>query len=161
MANAPTQNVRLRAGKKRKRSRASSADPVVSQVRNWIAARDAQDALKRKWQDAEHCLSIRIGPLRMTLMEAASGDLPEARTMRGLMRRIKAADRKLDSAARQIVRMQPASASGALAKIEMALRILAWMDSREHAYALLHGGVERLRKLLLTSRRRPASASKL
>jgi hypothetical protein len=128
---------------------ARKIDPVLGKVRAWIAAKDAQDRLVRDWQDLERRLCDRIRPLSMTLTRACRSGLPEARAMRALMRRIKAADRKLDRDAAQIVLMRATTQAGALAKIEMGLRLQEPLDCDEYAWALIQAGFEQLRALAL------------
>lgn len=148
MGCSSTKEFRLNSPKTVQRIEAGT-DPVVDHARAWIAAKDAQDVLIMNWQDAEHRLSIRIKPMKIGFAQAVRGDLREARSMRYLMRRIKAADRELDRSAAQIALMQPTTSLGALAKIEMALRIQQPTNLEERSWALLDSGAKELRKLLI------------
>jgi hypothetical protein len=123
-------------------------DPVTIRVRQWAKAKDAQDELVRQWQEAEDQLCPKIRPLQISLTAAVRGRLPEAKLMRALMRKIKAADRKLDRAAARIVTMRATTPAGALAKIEMGLKIQEPLDCEEYSWALLQCGFEELRSLL-------------
>lgn len=119
-------------------------DPVASKIRQWIVARENQDALVRKWQDLENQLCDRIKSSGVGLTAAYRSGLPEARQMRALTRQIKLSDRKLDRTAVRIILSPARSTEGALAKIEMGLRIQEPQDCEEHAWALLRSGFEEL-----------------
>lgn len=131
-------------------------DPVIAKVRSWVAAKEGQDALVRRWQDLENRLCDKIRPLGRGLTQASRSALPEARQMRTLMRQIRLADRKLDRAAGRLILQRAKSPEGALAKIEMGLRIQEPLDCEEHAWALLQSGFEEL-SLLLRDHRAPNS----
>jgi hypothetical protein len=122
--------------------------PLQRQVHAWIAVKDARDVLVRGWQDTEDRLRVIAKPLGMTLVQAMQDDLPEALTMRRLMRRIRAADRQLGQMAAKIVLMQPTSQLDALAMLEMALRIQHPLVCQAHAWELMNCGVGYLRDAL-------------
>ena len=123
-------------------------DPVQVQAQEWIAARNAQVILEREWQRAERQLNAKVGRPGLDVAHAPEGELPEARTMRDLMLQIEAADRHLDRAARAIVEMRPVSPGGALAKIELGLRMQPQCGLEGPQAALIRDGVEQLRALL-------------
>jgi len=125
-----------------------ASDPVVAKVRNWITAKESQDALVRQWQGLENRLCEKIRPLGIGLTQASRSTLPEARRMRTIMRQIRLADRKLDRAAGRLVLQRAKSPEGALAKIEMGLCIQEPLDCEEHAWALLQSGYEELSTFL-------------
>jgi len=74
--------------------------------------------------------------------------LPEARELRALTRKLNAAERKLERSATRIAQMRATSGQGALAKIEMGLKIQAPQDCEEMAWALIKGGADELREVL-------------
>jgi hypothetical protein len=130
------------------KQRASAGDPVIAKARGWIVAKESQDALVRQWQDLESRLCERIRPLGLGLTQASRSALPEARQMRSLMRKIRLVDHRLDRAAGRLVPLRAKSPEGALAKIEMGLRIQEPLDCEEYAWALLRGGFEELSSFL-------------
>ena len=126
----------------------TATDPLVERIATWFKQRDAADALSKEWQDLEHKLALKRKTLRLDLNQATRSGLSEARQMRLLMQRLRATDRKLDRAAQRILVMRAASRQGALAKIEMALRIQAPVNSQEPAWALIRAGFEELRQYI-------------
>ena len=85
----------------------------------------------------------------MNLSQAGRSGLPEARAMRALDRKIKSAGKKLDRrAARIVLKRVTSRREGALAKIEMGLRIQGPYDWEEYAFALIQDGCEQLRARL-------------
>lgn len=123
-------------------------DPVLEEISAWLTKKDAQDALQREWQDAESRLLLTMKPLGMSLNQAIRARHPEAVRMRTLMKQIRALDRRLARAADRIVRMRPTTPRGALAKIEMALRIQEPQGCEEYSWALVEGGFARLCELI-------------
>ncbi len=121
---------------------------VETKVREWIAQKEAQESLVRRWQDLEHRLCEKIRPLGMGLTAAVRSGLPEARAMRMLMRRIRTEDRRLDRAAASIVLMRSSTIEDALAKVQLGLRIQEPLDCEEYSWALMRDGFERLRELI-------------
>jgi hypothetical protein len=57
-------------------------------------------------------------------------------------------DRALNHAGSDLISLRSQSVEGALAKIEMSLRIQKPLDCEEHAWALLASGFEELSSLL-------------
>jgi hypothetical protein len=127
--------------------RAAKADPIIPKVRAWMAEHDARDAMMREWQDLEVALCDRIKRTPLGLTEATRSGLPEARAMRKLGRRIKASGKRLDRAAGRIILSRAISAEGALAKIEMGMKLQGPYDWEEYAYALVLGGIGQLQDL--------------
>ena len=119
--NSLNPNPRKRVQKPLTRLSTELVDPVAKWVSDWIAMRDQQDALTRKWQDIEHRLSLKTRASKASFDQAIHSDAPEARAMRSLMRRIKAADLRLRQMAARVATTQSVSPRGTLAKIEMAI----------------------------------------
>ena len=128
------------------------ADALVSHVRAWIAERDDQDARLRQWQELEQQLAVQTRPLNMTLTQASRSGLPQARAMRDLSRKIAKAERKLERGISRIAGMPATTEAGALAKVEMGLRIWASSDDDPPYRTLLRDGVDYFRA------RRPSDA---
>lgn len=127
------------------RAIASKPDPIVAKVAAWMADYDAREAMIRRWQDWESALCEKARPMGMNLTQAGRSGLPEARAMRALDGRIEVASKKLDRAAGRIALMRPTSAHGALAKIELGLKIQGPYDWEELAHALISDGCADLR----------------
>lgn len=131
------------------RASITEADPVVAKAAAWMAAYDAREALLREWQDQETALFAKVKAANISVDRGMRSQMPEARAMRALDRRIKAARKKLDRDAGRIVLMRPTSAQGALAKIMVGLRIQGpydWND--EIVEALVQDGCEQLALML-------------
>lgn len=127
----------------------SVADPIARKVNEWIAERDAIDAMMEEWADLEVVLCAKIKSTGMSLTQAYRCGLPEARAMRQLDRKIKPGLRRLDRSAQRIALMRIHSAQGALAKIRLGVRIQGpydWND--EYVFALVQDGCEQLALML-------------
>lgn len=128
--------------------RAAKPDPIVAKAAAWMAEHDRRDAMMLEWRNWESALCDKIKGTPMGLTEAMRSGLPEARVMRALDRRIKAAGKRLDRTAGRIVLTRAQSAEGALAKVEMGMKLQGPYDWEEYAYALVLGGIEQLRELV-------------
>lgn len=122
------------------------ADPVLHATERWLCARVATDALTFRWQKLETQLFKRCKHLGLT--RALRSGLPEARELRALTRKLNTAERRLERSAAQIAQMRATSGEGALAKIEMGLRIQEPQDCEEMAWVLIKGGADELREVL-------------
>ena len=120
---------------------------MIAEVATWVGAKDAVEALEQEWRDLERRLAVKVRPLTIDLIEGGRSSLPEARAMRALTRKMRAADRELERVAERIALMRARSVAGALAKIELGLQIQGPYDWQDHALALVRGGVEQLRQL--------------
>ena len=128
-----------------------AADSIFDHAQRWMTAKDGQEALVKRWQDLEQALSLRSGLLDMNLEEAAQSNLFEARTMRLLMRKIERYDRSLSRQTKRIAQLRSASLSGALAKIEIALRLHYPAAGEENEWALVVSAARDLRDLARTT----------
>lgn len=124
----------------------TAADPVLHATQRWFCARVATDALTFRWQKLETELFKRCRHLGLT--RALRSGLPEARALRVLTRKLNAAERKLERSAARIAQMRATSGEGALAKIEMGLKIQCPQDCEEMAWVLIRSGVDELREVL-------------
>ena len=127
-------------------SAGGAADPVVVAINKWASRRSDADALALRWQRLETQVFKRCKHLGLT--RALRSGLPEARELRALTRKLNAAERKLERSAAQIAQMRAISGEGALAKIEMGLRIQEPQDCEEMAWVLIKGGADELREVL-------------
>jgi hypothetical protein len=103
--------------------------------------------MEQQWRDLEHTLSLKARTLKLDLLGATESDLPEARAMRVLMRKIKAAERRVDALVERISETRATVAEAALAKIELAIGVQGSHDWQAHVLALLQSGVADLRLL--------------
>lgn len=127
-------------------SHAPALDPVTRAVAKWLCGRAEVDALALRWQRLETQLFKRCKHLGLT--RALRSGLPEARELRALTRKLNSAERKLERSAQQIAQMRATSGQGALAKIEMGLRLQEPQDCEEMAWVLIKGGADELREVL-------------
>jgi len=123
-------------------------DPVFDHIRAWITTKDEQDKLGRRWSRAEVKFFDRFRAEGLTHEVAEKKRWPEVRQMKALMREIKRLDRVLDRHARAIVRTPATTPRGALAKIEIALRIQDRIDFDTHAWELMSAGRYELKRLI-------------
>ena len=123
-------------------------DPVIAEVATWMAAKNAVEALQEVWSDLEHQLSLKMSPHALYRLEADRSNLPEARAMQALIRKMRAADRKLENKAEEIALVRVQSVAGALAQIELGLRIQGPYNWESSALALVRGGFAQLRDLV-------------
>jgi hypothetical protein len=125
----------------------SSLDPVMARASEWIAACELAAAMEAEWRGLETRLFGRAALLKMDCSLACRSGLGEARAMRALDRRIEAAYRKMRRVAGEAAAQPAVSMAGALAKIELGVRVQGEFDWREHALELIKGGVEEVRRL--------------
>ena len=126
----------------------SSPDPVVVRAAEWIAAYELAAAMEAEWRGLETRLFGRAAVLKMDPLLACRGGLVEARAMRALDRRIEAAYRKMQRVAGEAAAQPAISMAGALAKIELGVRVQGEFDWREHALELIRDGVGEVRGLV-------------
>jgi hypothetical protein len=126
------------------------SDPVVARASEWIAAYELAAAWEAEWRGLETRLFGRAAVLGMDCSLACRSGLGEARAMRALDRRIEAAYRKMQRVAGEAVALPAVSMAGALAKIELGVRVQGEFDWREHALELIRDGVGEVRRLGLT-----------
>jgi hypothetical protein len=128
---------------------ASSAvfDPVMARAAEWIAAYELAAAWEAEWRGLETRLFERAAGLKMDCLLACRSGLVEARAMRALDRRIEAAYREMQRVAGEAAARPAVSMAGALAKIELGVRVQGEFDWREHALELIRDGVAGVRRL--------------
>jgi len=124
-----------------------ACDPLIEQVRSWIARRNMADALVAEWQDLEHQFSLKVRSLGLDFEASLKGDFPESRKLRALMKRIQSEDRRLDRSAQEILAQSVTSREGAIAKVFLGARIAPAGSDENLAWALVKNGIEGLHKL--------------
>jgi hypothetical protein len=123
----------------------------VSFAEAWSDQLSCLTAFVREWQKLEHCLSIRACSLGVTLSEACLSDLPEAAQMRRLESKIAATERALARRLKQIQAMPATSIDGALAKVELALKMQEPSDWRQDSWRLAQEGLVELKSFVRNS----------
>jgi hypothetical protein len=124
------------------------ADELAAKAAQWIAANERLAAMHLSWQDFESLLFEKAQRMRVSCDKAYRNNWPEAQAMRSLDKDIEETRRRLDAAAGEI-RCQPATTiAGAIAKIELGLKVQGPFDWQDHALELLEDGVAELRGLL-------------
>jgi hypothetical protein len=123
-------------------------DPIVARSVAWIAASSEVDAMTLEWQELESQLFDKAKTLRIKTEKACRSRMLEARAMRALDRRIRAGYRSLALSAGEISDMRATSIAGALAKIELGLKVQGPYDWQDHALELAEGGVSELKAMM-------------
>jgi hypothetical protein len=128
------------------------SDPIADRAAAWIAEHQRLDALTLEWGNLETQLRRKAGRLGVDTEDARRQGLPEARAMRVLDEKIEASHREMADLAEAVSLMQAVSVVGALAKLELGLRVQGKYSWQDNAMALLEGGAEELRTLLARGR---------
>jgi hypothetical protein len=125
-----------------------AGDELVVRASAWIAGDEQLNVMQLRWQGFESLLFDKARRMGMGCDEACESDLPEAQAMRALDEEIEESRRRLNAAAGEI-RLTPATTiAGAIAKIELGLRVQGPFDWQDHALELLEEGLAELRGLL-------------
>ncbi len=127
-------------------------DPLVERVAAWITERQQLDALTLEWGNIETQLRTRAGRLGVDIDSARGQELPEARAMRVLDKKIETSHREMADVAEAVSLMRAVSVAGALAKLELGLRVQGKYSWQDNAMVLLESGAEELRTLLARGR---------
>ena len=123
-------------------------DPAVALARAGVVAVDERDARRRRWQHLEDELCRKAKPLGFRLQEAGRSELPEAREMRVIERQLETMSAQLDQLLEAVVETHAQSIEGALAKMELALRLQEPLDAEEPVWPLLESSFRELSKLV-------------
>jgi hypothetical protein len=125
-----------------------NTDDLTVQAAQWIVTEERVAAMQLKWQVFEGLLFDKARWMKMSCEMACRSDLPEAQAMRTLDSEIEATRRWLDASAQEI-RITPATTvAGAIAKIELGLKVQGPYDWQDHARELLEDGIAELRSFL-------------
>jgi hypothetical protein len=95
-----------------------------------------------RWQHFETLLFDKARGMGMGCDTAGESDLPEAQAMRALDAEIDETRRRLDASAGEIRRVRATTVAGAIAKIELGLKVQGPFDWQDHALELLEDGVK-------------------
>jgi hypothetical protein len=124
---------------------AANSDELVVRAAEWIAADDHITAMELEWQDLESDLFDKAKRMRMSCAKARQSDLPEAQAMRALDIEIEKTHRRLEALAGEIRLLPATTIAGAIAKIELGLKVQGPYEWRDHAYELIEDGILELR----------------
>jgi hypothetical protein len=125
-----------------------TSDDVNARAAAWIASDQRLTAMQLRWQDFETLLFAKARRMKMSCEQACRSNLPEAQAMRSLDKDIEATRRQLNAAAGEISLLPATTISGALAKIELGLKVQGPFDWQDRALELLQDGIVELRGLL-------------
>ena len=128
-------------------SATASEDPVKLEADLWFAADDYRSALVAEWQRLETALFEKARAMQISCEAACEGDLSEAKAMRAQAAQIAKMDHLLRERAGEISSTKATAMVGAIAKIELSLRVQGPWDWRDHALELAEGGLADLREL--------------
>ena len=123
-------------------------DELVIRTAGWIARDEQLNVMQIRWQGFESLLFDKARRMGMGCDEACRSNLPEAQAMRALDREIEETRRQLNAAAGEIRLIPATTIAGAIAKIELGLRVQGPFDWQDHALELLEDGIAELRGLV-------------
>jgi hypothetical protein len=121
-----------------------STDPVLGLAGAWIANREQLEALIFEWQRLEKALMKKAKALGVDMDDARGGGSPEAAGMRTVDRTMDTTYGVLECLAREASGLRAVSAEGALAKVDLGLRVQGRYGWQPYALELLQGGVGEL-----------------
>jgi hypothetical protein len=122
-------------------------DPLVATAAAWIEERERLEVMIRKWKQLETRLFRRARGLGIAIDAARSRRCPEVQAMRRLDRKMETIYAVLANLEREAAAMRPLSAEGALAKIELGMRVQGRFNWQDHAWELTEDGIAALRAL--------------
>jgi hypothetical protein len=125
----------------------ASPDELAARAAGWIATDDRLTAMQLRWQHFETLLFAKAHRIKMDCEHACRSNLPEAQAMRALDKEIEETRRRLHTAAGEISQIPATTISGAIAKIELGLKVQGPFDWQDHALELLEDGIAELRGL--------------
>jgi hypothetical protein len=123
-------------------------DELVAKAAQWIATDDRLTTMQLRWQGFESLLFDKARRMGMDCDEACRSSLPEAEAMRSLDEEIEATRRRLVAAAGEIRQIPATTIAGAIAKIELGLKVQGPFDWQDHARELLEDGIAELRGMV-------------
>jgi hypothetical protein len=130
-------------------ARQAVPDPIVAKAGMWIAGKAEIEAMIIEWQDLENVLFGKARAMKIKFHKATGSRMTEARAMRAISRKMDAAYLALEDLAAEISAMTPVSAAGALAKIDLGLRVQDPYAWNEHAFELAEDGVKHLGRMVM------------
>jgi hypothetical protein len=129
-----------------------ASDNLVEKAAEWIAADEHLTALELRWQALESQLFDKARRMKMSCDKATRSNMPEAQAMRAIDREIEDIHRRLAASADEVSQTPSATIAGAIAKIELGLKVQGPYDWRDHAQELLENGIAELRAIIRDGR---------
>jgi len=126
----------------------AAPDQLASKAAEWIATDERLTALQLSWQHLETLLFAKARQMKMDCEHACQTNLPEAQAMRALDKEIEETRRRLDATAGEIRLIPATTIAGAIAKIQLGLKVQGPFDWQDHARELLEDGLAELRGLV-------------
>jgi hypothetical protein len=126
----------------------AAPDELASKAAEWIATANRLTAMQLRWQHFETLLFAKARQMNMSCEHACQSNLPEAQAMRALDTEIEETRRKQVATAGEIRLIPATTISGAIAKIELGLKVQGPFDWQDHALELLEDGIVELRRLV-------------
>lgn len=120
---------------------------LLARAAEWASADERLTSMQLQWQDYESAVFDKARRMKISCARACESNWPEAQAMRALDLQITAAYAQLEALAGQIRRMRATTISGAVAKIQLGLKVQGPYDWQDHAYELVEDGLVELRKL--------------
>lgn len=144
---APVAGPHVRGASAQPIAKNAAPDPLIARAAEWIAANDRLDALSVEADDLQGHVFDKARALGIRGDVACRSNMPEARAMRMMKRDLVDGYRDLEQLAGDIREMRAISVAGALAKIQLGLKVQGEFDWREHALELAEDGIAELRQL--------------
>lgn len=123
-------------------------DMVIVRAAEWIAKDRELTSMHLRWQDLECGLFDKAKRKKISCERALQSNMPEAQAMRTLDAEISEAIRQLHDWASEINQIPATSVAGAVAKLELGVKVQGPQDWQSHARELLLGGIDELRNCL-------------
>jgi len=124
----------------------------VTLAAEWIAADGSLTAMQLEWQEPESQLFDKAKRMKIGCERATRSNLPEAQAMRGLDARIRETLQQLAVSADEISQIPATTIEGALAKIELGMKVQGPFDWQNSALELLQDGIAELRAMMFGSK---------
>lgn len=122
-------------------------DPVVTMAAAWIMKRQVLEEMIYEWQRQEKQLFKKAKLLNVMIDDACGPRFPEAAVMKALDRRMDRTYDVLETMAQNASRLPAITAEGALAKIDLGLRVQGRYQWQPNALELIECGVQELAEL--------------
>jgi hypothetical protein len=114
---------------------------------SWTAADEKLRTMQLEWQRWESVVFDKARRMKIGCERACQSNWPEAKAMRALDPQIATASAQLRTLVGEGRRMRATTISGAVAKIQLGLRIQGPYDWQDNALELVEDGLTELRKM--------------
>ncbi|MFT3723895.1 MAG: hypothetical protein QM773_09935 [Hyphomonadaceae bacterium] len=123
-------------------------DSIVELVSDWMIQDERVADLQKQWQRLESALFVKAANRGRDCGKAVRGNSAEARAMRLLDVQITHGFKSLAAGAAEVLAIKASTLEGALAKLELGLRLQGPFDWRENARELIDDGSSELKSML-------------